>query len=420
MTGAHLPGASVSRMLWTALLVGLAMLILPSARARADGPQLATIVIDAGSGRVLSAMDADSPRYPASLTKLMTLYLVFEALRDHRISLNDEVPVSAHAASMVPTKLGLVPGTHITVQQAILGLVTLSANDAASALGEFLGGTEARFGQMMTLRAHALGMRNTVFRNASGLPDPYQVTTARDMAILARHLIRDFPGFYHYFSTPSFVFHGRLIANHDYLLKSYPGADGLKTGYTNAAGHNLVTSAVHGNVRLIGVVLGAHSNLQRQRDMVALLNNGFDEMDAGTVVAQGRNAPRLPLISAAHAATPPDTPRADTSRPEMRLAMARTVVRPTPHGTTAGTRWGVQVGSFRSSATARRAAVQARHAFDVGSPHVERIVVRHRPMYRAQLTGLSHAQATNTCAVRSHKRRPCLLLRPEAGEVASR
>ena len=180
---------------------------------------------------------------------------------------------------MEPSKLGLMPGTRLTVEEAILGLVTKSANDAAAALGELLGGSEDRFAQMMTLRARALGMSHTTFTNASGLPDPDQWTTARDLAILARHLLTDFPGFYPYFSTPSFTFQRRVIFNHDRMLQSYPGADGMKTGYTEASGHNLVTSAVHSGVRLIGVVLGASSNPERDAHMAALLNQGFDQLD---------------------------------------------------------------------------------------------------------------------------------------------
>ncbi len=258
-----------------ALLLGLLCLGAPGfARAQYRG-DLSTIVLDARTGAVLQQDGADIERFPASLTKLMTLYLTFEALRDRRITLDEAVPVSDHAASMQPSKLGLLPGTFITVEQAVLSLVTKSANDSAAALGEMLGGDEQRFGQMMTLRARALGMSHTTFRNASGLPDPDQMTTASDLALLARHLIADFPDEYHYFSVPGFWFHGRQIPNHDPMLRTYPGADGLKTGFTDAAGCNLLTSAMRGNVRLVGVVLGAQNNVQRSLVMTALLNQGF-------------------------------------------------------------------------------------------------------------------------------------------------
>ena len=174
------------------------------AQAQVGSERYASFVIDAGSGQVLEAASADEPRYPASLTKMMTIYMLFEALRDRRVSLEQAVPVSPHAAAMSPSKLGLLPGTYITVEQALLGLVTKSANDAAAALGELLGGDEDRFAQMMTLRARALGMSRTTFRNASGWPDPEQMTTARDLAVLARHLIQDYPSEYRYFSVPYF------------------------------------------------------------------------------------------------------------------------------------------------------------------------------------------------------------------------
>jgi len=252
---------------------------------------VSSFVMDANTGAVLSQADPDLQRYPASLTKLMTLYLTFKALKAGQISLDQTVPVSIHASTMQPSKLGLVPGTVITVQQAILGLVTKSANDAACALGELLGGgDEVRFANIMTAQARALGMSNTTFRNASGLPDPEQVTTARDLATLTRSLIQDYPEDYHYFSVPMFMFHRQWVMNHDPMLKIYEGADGLKTGYTDLAGHNLVSSAVRSNVRLIGVVLGSPSNAQRSVTMTALLDRGF--------TAEGVAPPEHPMLIA--------------------------------------------------------------------------------------------------------------------------
>ncbi|WP_052945259.1 D-alanyl-D-alanine carboxypeptidase family protein, partial [Acidisphaera rubrifaciens] len=312
----------------TFLAAAVLSLVAPGvARAQVGSDRYASIVINAATGNVLSSVNADEPRYPASLTKLMTLYLVFEALRDHRISLNDPVPVSEHAAMMSPSKLGLTPATHITVEEAILGLVTKSANDAAAALGEMLGGDEDRFGAMMTLRARALGMTHTVFRNASGLPDPEQVSTARDLAILARHIVTDFPNFYGYFSTPNFMWHRRLIPNHDHMLETYPGADGMKTGYTQLAGHNLVTSAERSGVRLIGVVLGAGSNVERDRQMAWLLDQGFEQMDVPVLVRHQAPAPRGGgLIAAA---------QASTLEPAVRPAMAASRRMPVPVQTAA-------------------------------------------------------------------------------------
>ncbi|MBE7211692.1 MAG: D-alanyl-D-alanine carboxypeptidase [Gluconacetobacter diazotrophicus] len=282
-----------------------AALILSGGAAHAQyRGQLSTVVMDASTGNVLQQSNPDLQRYPASLTKLMTLYLAFDALRQNRISLDQAVPVSAHAASMEPSKLDLQPGSYVTVEQAILGLVTKSANDAACALGEMLGGgDEVAFAQMMTQKARSLGMSSTTFRNASGLPDAEQVSTARDFAQLTRHLIQDFPEQYHYFSVPGFLFHGREVPNHDPMLRVYPGADGLKTGYTVDAGLNLVTSAVRGNVRLIGVVLGARTSPQRVTVMASLLDQGFSAEGVPVDMHPNRNRAAAVLL-AADATTP--------------------------------------------------------------------------------------------------------------------
>jgi D-alanyl-D-alanine carboxypeptidase len=317
---------------------------------------------------------------------------------------------------MAPTKLGLVPGTKLTVEQALLGLVTKSANDAAAALGELMGGDEARFAQMMTLRARALGMNHTVFRNASGLPDPEQTSTARDMAILARHLILDFPGMYHYFSTPSFAFHGRIIANHDRMLVSYPGADGLKTGYTDASGLNLVTSAVRDNVRLIGVVFGASNGAERDRHMTALLDAGYERMDV-PVEGWHQTTPliaRLPsLVTPAQAAT---TARARVLPASTRLRM----VEPERPRSIGQSRWTVQVGSFSTQAAAHRAALAAYRMADAGDVRLEQTKHRGRSTWRAQISGLTRVEAEGLCSAQGRKAGHCTVLRPDASEVASR
>ena len=310
---------SFARTILQVCLAVLALATAGTARAQIGSERYASIVIDAASGNILSSVNADEYRYPASLTKMMTLYMLFEALRDRRVSLQQYVPVDTVAASMPPTKLGLVPGSLITVEQAILGLVTKSANDAACALGIMLGGDEERFAQMMTVRARALGMTHSQFRNASGLPDWNQVTSARDMAVLARHLIQDFPAYYHYFSTPSFVYGGRFVPNHQRLLQTYPGADGMKTGYTEASGYNVVTSAVRGDTRLIGVVLGAAHGGERDLHMAALMDQGYDRLGialppvappvASALVAR-RDPLRLPAFIGVARAAPMPPPSA--------------------------------------------------------------------------------------------------------------
>jgi D-alanyl-D-alanine carboxypeptidase len=308
---------------------------------------------------------------------------------------------------MEPSKLGLVPGTRITVQQAILGLVTKSANDAAAALAEMLGGSEDRFAQMMTLRARAMGMAHTTFANASGLPDDRQMTTARDLALLARRLVTDFPGDYRYFSTPSFTFERRVIYNHDMMLKEYPGADGMKTGYTEAAGHNLVTSAVRGGVRLIGVVLGAGSNAARDEHMVALLNQGFGEMGVQTGAPATLVASRAPsLIASAHAATPTET-HAPPARPAATAA-------------TGAAAWGIQVGGFATERAAQEVAASAHRTAEAGEVRIERVTVHGVPLWRAQVVGLTAAKAQGACSALAHSRTTCVVLRPEPGQIASR
>ena len=287
MTGYLFRRRLIARLLLTvSMTIALAFPPIRPVFAQIGSDRYASIVVDAASGDILSAVNADEYRYPASLTKMMTLYMLFEALRDRRLALTQTVPVSPWAASMSPSKLGLLPGTVITVEQALLGLVTKSANDAAAALGELMAGDEERFAQMMTLRSRALGMTRTTFRNASGLPDWGQVTTARDMALLARHLIQDFPSYYWYFSVPSFVFQGRTIMSHQRMLQTYPGADGLKTGYIEASGFNVVTSALWGSTRLIGVVLGAGSGWERDQHMASLLDQGFERMGAPMLTAR--------------------------------------------------------------------------------------------------------------------------------------
>jgi D-alanyl-D-alanine carboxypeptidase len=369
------------------------------AAAQIGSDRYSSIVVDATTGSVLEAANPDAPRHPASLTKLMTLYMAFEALRDRRVTMDELVPVTPHAASMEPSKLGLVPGTRLTEEEAILGLVTKSANDAAAALGELLGGSEDRFAQMMTLRARALGMSHTTFTNASGLPDPDQWTSARDLATLGRRLISDFPGYYPYFGTRSFTFQRRVIFNHDRMLESYPGADGMKTGYTVASGHNLVTRAIHGGVRLIWVVLGAASNPERDAHMAVLLDQGFEELD---VPPERRTmvAGRLPsLVSTAHAAT-------------LTLQPAR------PRGA-AMSAWAIQVGSFSSERAARDAAVSARRAADGGDVRIEPASQHGRTVWRAQVTGLRASEAQGACAELGRRRSACIVLRLDR-QVASR
>ncbi|MGB6506278.1 MAG: D-alanyl-D-alanine carboxypeptidase family protein, partial [Xanthobacteraceae bacterium] len=247
--------------------------------ARAEGydPPFASIVVDGNSGAVLQASNPDALRHPASLTKVMTLYLLFERLDAGRVKLDTPLPVSEHASEQDPTKLGLKPGQTITVEDAIKGIVTRSANDAAVVIAEYLGGSEQAFAKMMTQKARALGMAHTTYVNASGLPDDDQNTTARDQALLGRAIQDGFPRYYKYFSTQAFVFRGETIRGHDHLLSEVEGVDGIKTGFTRASGFNLLTSLHRDGRYLVAVVMGGPSASERDARMRGLIADHFKE-----------------------------------------------------------------------------------------------------------------------------------------------
>jgi D-alanyl-D-alanine carboxypeptidase len=281
--------------------------------------QQSAILIDYDSGEVLFAEDPDASAYPASLTKMMTLYLVFESLDQGRLTLDTKLKVSARAAAMPPTKLGLKAGSSIRVEDAIMALVTRSANDIASTIGENLGGSEARFAELMTTQARRLGMSRTTFRNASGLPHEDQRTTARDLSILAMSLIKNHPQHYRYFSRQRFVYGKRTLGNHNRMLASYTGMDGIKTGYTNASGFNLAASAVRKGRRLVAVVMGGNSAPARDVRMAKLLDRGFVQLAKERTTPQKVPAPLLvaglPEVQEA-AFVPGVTPPVPAARPE--------------------------------------------------------------------------------------------------------
>ena len=248
-------------------------------------PAFSSIIVDGNSGATLSANNPDASRHPASLTKIMTLYLLFERLDVGKMKLDTEMEVSEHASEQAPTKLGLRPGQTIRVEDAIKGLVTRSANDAAVVIAEAIAGDEGNFASQMTRKARTLGMLRTVYRNASGLPDDEQVTTARDQATLGRAIQDRFPRYYRYFSTTAFNYHGHSIRNHNRLLGNVEGVDGIKTGYTRASGFNLVTSMRRGNRHLVGVVLGGRSGGSRDAIMRNLLAENLEKAATKRTVA---------------------------------------------------------------------------------------------------------------------------------------
>jgi len=406
----------------------------------------AYIILDATSGRELSSDQPDQLRHPASLTKLMTIYLTFSALDSGRLSLGDGLPVSINALNAPPTKMGLPPGGTVSVRDAIMALVTRSANDAAIVLAEAMGGDEASFAQMMTNKARQLGMSSTVFRNASGLPNREQVTTSRDLARLAFALMRDFPHYYPVFSVQSWPYRGRILENHNRMLASYEGADGLKTGYTNASGFNLVMSAVRDNRRLIGVVMGGDSAGQRDRLMAMLMDQGFASA-AAMRLSPWTNIRKPP--SARYTAAnfdpslilPESTPRLTPPNPQQPLAgftaaaapaapaeprvagpavPAQGSVAPPLIGPSTGPSigsWVIQVGSFSDPQAAQLALERAASTLvDMGSAtaSVDEVQMASKTFHRARLTNLSQTQAVDGCKRLEKKKIYCSALQVTA------
>jgi D-alanyl-D-alanine carboxypeptidase len=272
-------------------------------------PQFSSIIVDANSGAVLSSNNPDGIRRPASLTKIMTLYLLFERLESGKMKLDTEMDVSEHASEQAPTKLGLRPGQTLKVEDAIKGLVTRSANDAAVVIAEAIAGDETEFARLMTRKARALGMSKTTYRNASGLPNDEQLTTARDQATLGRAIQDRFPRYYRYFATTVFNYRGQSIRNHNRLLGNVEGVDGIKTGYTRASGFNLVSSMRRGNRHLVGVVLGGRSGGSRDATMRNLLAENLEKAATKrTVAAITERNPADGAVDVAEAET-------NTSRP---------------------------------------------------------------------------------------------------------
>ena len=278
--------------------------ITPRLAAATDPDKDAALIVDGSNGKVLYARNETALRHPASLTKMMTLYLLFDALKARRITMDTQMPVSVHASQQKPTKLSLRPGQTINVDTAIRAIVIRSANDVAVVIAEALGGTESHFAEMMTARARQMGMKDTNYHNASGLPDALQITTATDLAVLAHHLGYDFPQYFPFFSLAGFTYKGVYYPTHDNLIGRYQGADGIKTGYTGASGFNLASSVERDGVHLIGIVMGGRTAVRRDTEMMHLLDTQFAAIDGNpSMVAR---AP-VPWQSVAMATPPPVT-----------------------------------------------------------------------------------------------------------------
>ncbi len=390
------------------------------------------ILIDAETGAVLSQTKPDMTAYPASLTKMMTLYLTFAALNEGRLSLDRRLPVSANAAAQAPTKLWLKPGDSVAVRSLILALVTRSANDAAVVLAEALAGSETAFAARMTETARRLGMANSTFRNASGLPDPEQRTTARDLARLSLALHQDFPREYAYFSVRAFEFRGQTITTHNHMLESYEGTDGIKTGFTRASGFNLAASAERDGHRLIGVVLGSPSWPVRDKQMAALLDRGFAALGAVRVAgadtvepARGR-AKRAGL--AARLATYAAPVGKAVAAPAAKLAIRRvTNTRATMKASATNTPAAqaaddgdraIQLGAFRARTAAARLAKSASRLKSAKGKDVRVLKIdggRKGTLYAVQVSDFTDKGARDACGVLRKAKFGCFVV-PEPDE----
>jgi D-alanyl-D-alanine carboxypeptidase len=364
-------------------------------------------VVDADSGQVLLAQQPNALWYPASLTKMMTVYLAFEDIRAGKHRLDEIVTVSPTASGQEPFKFGLRTGEKITLQQAISATIVASANDAAVVVAEQIGGTESDFANRMTETAHRLGMSRTVFRNATGLPNVQQVTTAADMARLGLALLHDFPEYYHFFGDHNVTVNGRTLPTVNGVLVNYPGADGIKTGFTCGAGYNLVASAKHGDRRLLGVILGGGNRGERAADIATLLNAGF-----------AHDTSELPMlrdlslkIDVSEGAPPPIRLKAGECD-QTQVASGG------PAGTVRLAGWGTVFGSFSSAAQAQQALAAARRQMPSGlagkgSPAIVRKDYEGTSKYSALLVGFGQIDAGRACKALWDSNAYCLALSPQ-------
>lgn len=375
-------------------------------------PQMASarsvsLLIDAGDGSVLRADGANALWYPASLTKMMTAFMVFEAAKAGKIHLSDKITVSANAAGQSPTKFGFKTGQKITVEQALTAMLVVSGNDAAVALAEAIGGSEENFAQMMTQVAHRLGMTRTQFRNATGLPNAGQVTTARDMAHLAMHILEAYPDHYKFFGKRSVTIGGRTEPSVNGILSSYQGADGMKTGFTCGSGYNLVASATRNGRRLIGVVLGAGSRGERAALMTQLLNTGFQEPSA--------DKPKLKelavKVSVDEQGPPPIILKGGDCNQRVAEEGNSTITT-----TTRISGWGIVFGAFGQKAEAEKtiAAMKTRLKGTIkkGRPAIIQRTWEGLTRYSALLVGLEQAEAGKACKQIWADKGYCLALSP--------
>ena len=408
-------------------------------RTGLNDPRYAAYVVDAVTGEVLHQQNADARRYPASLTKMMTLYLLFEALEKGKVTLNTRMKVSAQAALQPQTNISLSTRDTIPVETAIRALVIRSANDVAVVVAEHLGGSVDKFAHIATNKARALGMNNTIFKNPHGLPNSAQVTSARDMAKLGIALKRDFPKYYGYFDDKQFSWKGATYYTHNRVIGRFTGADGIKTGFINASGFNLVTSVTRGGRKLVGVVLGGATGRWRDDRMIALLAQSYRVLaQRGSVPRGVVNASNLPndlhppaiapanqrVSATQYAAVPQDRGIVRGERQQFQVNVANPVhpqtldeqLRTRQPVTDLGAEWGIQVGAFSDRAQAERAAanavvlaqqsLQGSRIMVVGAGSPAQVVI-----HRARLENISENQAKRACQVLISNNSPCFIYR---------
>lgn len=369
-----------------------------------------SIMLNADDGKVMYEQNADELRYPASLTKLMTLYITFHALESGHLKLTDKLKVSKTAAGRSPSKLGVRAGSTITVKDAVMAVIVKSANDCATVLAEHFAKTEAEFAVMMTNTARKLGMKHTTFKNASGLPNSAQKSTARDMATLAMAVYHHFPQYYKWFSAQSFKYQGRTVTGHNHLLQTFAGADGMKTGYTAASGYNIVTSAHRNNKRVIAVTMGhkywnerdKKAALMMDKGLHALKNSNKIDIAALNSAINGKNAVKVARLAKTH-----NTPVPTTKKTTNSVSAAPKVA------AVANGRYAVQVGSFSNYKRAKNYAASVKNnlakKFAVHDIAVEKIEAANGTMYRSKVVGLAKSDAAKICANMKRQKKSCFV-----------
>ncbi|WP_086997950.1 D-alanyl-D-alanine carboxypeptidase family protein [Rhizobium sullae] len=393
----------------------------------------ASLILDARTGKVLASENGDVLNHPASLTKMMTLYITFEALKRGKITWDTPIVMSKYAASRPPTKLGVKAGGTITIREAVYGMIVKSANDAAAAVGEKLAGSESNFARIMTQKARQLGMNRTAFYNASGLPDARQVTTARDMSTLGVALLKHYPSEYRLFSMTAFTFRGKTIRGHNNLMVRYQGMDGIKTGYTNASGFNLVSAVRDGNRRVVGVVLGGRTARSRDAQMEALLDKYLGRASSGGRLLASAGAKQPVEIASAAAGTDVSLPGVTTKSEveagnvpfalgysdtaavplERPAALEEMVNAGKPQQSAQG--WQIQISAAPSADAARALLAQAKAeggaALKSATPYTEAFGTGANAIYRARFVGFATEKAATTaCEALKKRSYDCVLL----------